>query len=155
MPKIATADRVDRESLLEFLRPRHRAVLLTRRREGGAQLSPVTCGVDAEGRIVISTYPQRAKAANARRDPAVSLCVLSDEWDGPWVQLDGRAEVLGLPEALEPLVEYYRSISGEHPDWDGYRAAMERQGKALVRVTVTSWGPIATGGFPAGVADKL
>ncbi|MDP5185467.1 PPOX class F420-dependent oxidoreductase [Blastococcus sp. BMG 814] len=155
MPKIATADRVDRESLLEFLRPRHRAVLLTRRREGGAQLSPVTCGVDAEGRVVISTYPQRAKAANARRDPAVSLCVLSDEWDGPWVQLDGRAEVLGLPEALEPLVEYYRSISGEHPDWDGYRAAMERQGKALLRVTVTSWGPIATGGFPAGVVDKL
>ncbi|MCF6508312.1 PPOX class F420-dependent oxidoreductase [Blastococcus sp. MG754426] len=155
MPKIATADRVDREALLEFLRPRHRAVLLTRRREGGAQLSPVTCGVDAEGRVVVSTYPQRAKVANARRDPAVSLCVLSDEWDGPWVQLDGRAEVLGLPEALEPLVEYYRSISGEHPDWAEYRAAMERQGKALLRVTVTSWGPIATGGFPAGVADKL
>jgi PPOX class probable F420-dependent enzyme len=155
MPKIATADRVDRESLLEFLRPRHRAVLLTRRREGGPQLSPVTCGVDAEGRVVISTYPQRAKVANARRDPAVSLCVLSDEWDGPWVQLDGRAEVLRMPEALEPLVEYFRSISGEHPDWDEYRAAMERQGKALLRVTVTSWGPIATGGFPAGVADKL
>ncbi|MGY1722671.1 PPOX class F420-dependent oxidoreductase [Blastococcus sp. SYSU DS0533] len=155
MPKIATADRVDRESLLEFLRERHRAVLLTRRREGGAQLSPVTCGVDAEGRVVVSTYPQRAKAVNARRDPAVSLCVLSDEWDGPWVQLDGRAEVLAMPEALEPLVEYYRSISGEHPDWAAYRAAMERQGKALLRVTVTSWGPIATGGFPAAVADKL
>jgi PPOX class probable F420-dependent enzyme len=155
MPKIATADRVDRESLLEFLRPRHRAVLLTRRRDGGVQLSPVTCGVDAEGRVVVSTYPQRAKVTNARREPAVSLCVLSDEWDGPWVQLDGQAEVLELPEALEPLVEYYRSISGEHPDWAEYRAAMERQGKALVRVTVTAWGPIATGGFPAGVADKL
>ncbi|MGY1826585.1 MULTISPECIES: PPOX class F420-dependent oxidoreductase [unclassified Blastococcus] len=155
MPKIATADRVDRESLLEFLRPRHRAVLLTRRREGGVQLSPVTCGVDAEGRVVVSTYPQRAKVTNARRDPAVSLCVLSDEWDGPWVQLDGEAEVLELPEALEPLVEYYRSISGEHPDWAEYRAAMQRQGKALVRVTVTAWGPIATGGFPAEVADKL
>lgn len=155
MPKIATADRVDRESLLEFLRPRHRAVLLTRRREGGVQLSPVTFGVDAEGRVVVSTYPQRAKVTNARRDPAVSLCVLSDEWDGPWVQLDGQAEVLELPEALEPLVEYYRSISGEHPDWAEYRAAMERQGKALVRVTVTAWGPVATGGFPAGIADKL
>ncbi|MCF6743776.1 PPOX class F420-dependent oxidoreductase [Blastococcus sp. KM273128] len=155
MPKIATADRVDREALLEFLRPRHRAVLLTRRREGGPQLSPVTCGVDGEGRVVVSTYPQRAKVVNARRDPAVSLCVLSDEWDGPWVQLDGRAEVLDLPEALEPLVEYYRSISGEHPDWAEYRTAMERQGKALLRVTVDSWGPIATGGFPAGMADKL
>src|SRR3712207_9374244 len=86
-------------------------------------------GLDQEGRVVVSTYPQRAKAANARRDPSVSLCVLSDDFDGPWVQVDGRAEVLDLPDALEPLVDYYRSISGEHPDWDEYRAAMTRQGK--------------------------
>jgi PPOX class probable F420-dependent enzyme len=155
MPKTATADRVDRAALLDFLRPRHRAVLLTRRADGGPQLSPVTCGVDDAGRIVVSTYPQRAKAANARRDPAVSLCVLSDEWDGPWVQVDGTAEVLDLPEALEPLVDYYRAISGEHPDWAGYRAAMSRQGKSLLRVTVTGWGPVATGGFPREVIDKL
>jgi PPOX class probable F420-dependent enzyme len=155
MPKTATADRVDRDALLEFLRPRHRAVLLTRRRDGGAQLSPVTCGVDEEGCIVVSTYPQRAKVANARREPTVSLCVLSDDWDGPWVQVDGRAEVLDLPEALEPLVDYYRAISGEHPDWDDYRAAMTRQGKSLLRVTVSGWGPIATGGFPPEVVDKL
>ncbi len=155
MPKIATADRVDRDALLEFLRPRHQAVLPTPRGSGGLQLSPVTFGVDGEGRIVVSTYPQRAKVANARRNPDVSLCVLSPEWDGAWVQVDGRAEVLGLPEALEPLVEYYRSISGEHPDWDEYRAAMTRQGKALLRITVTAWGPVATGGFPAEVADKL
>ncbi|MGY2066581.1 PPOX class F420-dependent oxidoreductase [Blastococcus sp. SYSU DS0619] len=155
MPKIATADRVDRDALLEFLRPRHRAVLVTRRRDGAVQLSPVTCGVDAEGRVVVATYPQRAKVTNARRDAGVSLCVLSDEWDGPWVQLDGEAEVLDLPDALEPLVDYYRAISGEHPDWDEYRAAMARQGKSLLRVTVTAWGPVATGGFPADVADKV
>ena len=155
MPKIAAADRVDREALLEFLRPRHQAVLLTRRRSGGAQLSPVTCGFDSEGRIVVSTYPQRAKVANARRNPDVSMCVLSPDWDGAWVQVDGRAEVLELPEALEPLVDYYRSISGEHPDWGEYRAAMNRQGKALLRITVTAWGPVATGGFPAEVTDKL
>ena len=148
MPRTATADRVDRPALLEFLRPRHRAVLVTRRREGGVQVSPVTFGVDAGGRVVVSTYPQRAKVRNARRDPAVSLCVLSDDFDGPWVQLDGTAEVLDLPEALEPLVEYFRSISGEHPDWDEYRAAMARQGKSLLRVTIDSWGPVATGGFP-------
>jgi PPOX class probable F420-dependent enzyme len=81
MPKIATADRVDRDALLEFLRPRHRAVLVTRRSAGGVQLSPLTCGVDGDGRIVVSTYPQRAKVANARRDPAVSLCVLSEDWN--------------------------------------------------------------------------
>src|SRR5512142_222682 len=152
MPKTATADRVDRDALLEFLRPRHHALLVTRRREGGVQLSPVTCGVDDGGRIVVSTYPQRAKVANARREPAVSVCVLSDDWDGPWVQVDGRAEVLDLPDALGPLVDYYRSISGEHPDWDEYRAAMQRQGKSLVRITPQRWGPVATGGFPARLA---
>ncbi|MGY1750806.1 MULTISPECIES: PPOX class F420-dependent oxidoreductase [unclassified Modestobacter] len=148
MPKTATADRVDRDGLLAFVRPRHHALLMTRRADGEPQLSPVTCGVDPEGRIVVSTYPQRAKVVNARRDPRVSLCVLSDEFDGPWVQVDGRAEVLDLPDALEPLVEYFRSISGEHPDWDDYRAAMQRQGKVLLRVTIERWGPVATGGFP-------
>jgi PPOX class probable F420-dependent enzyme len=153
MPKIATADRVDRAALLAFLRPRHHALLVTRRRSGGVQLSPVTCGVDGEGRIVVATYPQRAKVINARRDPAVSLCVLSDEWDGPWVQIDGTAEVLDLPEALDPLVDYFRAISGEHPDWNEYREAMTRQGKSLLRVAVSEWGPIATGGFPPEI-DK-
>jgi PPOX class probable F420-dependent enzyme len=155
VPRTATADRVDREQLLAFLRGRTHAVLLTRRSSGAPQLSPVTYGVDGGGRVVVSSYPQRAKVANARRDPAVSLCVLSDDFDGPWVQVDGTAQVLDLPEALEPLVEYYRSISGEHPDWDEYRAAMTRQGKSLLRITPTGWGPVATGGFPPEVAGKV
>jgi PPOX class probable F420-dependent enzyme len=155
MPKTATADPVDRTALLEFLRARNQAVLVTRKRAGGVQMSPVTYGVDDEGRVVVSTYPQRAKVTNVRRHPAVSLCVLSADWNDPWVQLDGEGEVLDLPEALEPLVEYFRSISGEHPDWDEYRAAMTRQGKSLLRITVTGWGPIATGGFPPEVIDKL
>ncbi len=150
--RIATADRVSRAELLEFLRPRHHAVLLTRRRDGSAQMSPVTCGVDDAGRVVVSTYPDRAKARNARRDPAVSLCVVSDDWD-PWVQVDGTAEVLDLPDSVEPLVEYYRNIAGEHPDWDEYREAMVAQGKSIIRVTVDRWGPVATGGFPARLAD--
>ena len=154
MPRTATADRVGRDELLAFLRPRHHAVLMTRRADGSPQLSPVTCGVDGEGRIVVSTYPQRAKVVNARRHPEVSLCVLSPKWDGAWVQVDGRAEVLDLPEALEPLVDYYRSISGEHPDWAEYRAAMARQGKALIRITIDAWGPVATGGFPPETVDK-
>jgi PPOX class probable F420-dependent enzyme len=148
MPRTATADRVDRDGLLAFLRPRHKALLLTRRGDGSAQLSPVSCGIDEQGRVVVSTYPQRAKVVNARRDPRVSLVVLSDDFDGPWVQVDGQAEVLDLPAALEPLVDYYRAISGEHPDWAEYRAAMQRQGKSLVRVTIERWGPVATGGFP-------
>ncbi|WP_328339680.1 PPOX class F420-dependent oxidoreductase [Micromonospora sp. NBC_00421] len=150
---VATTTRVDRDALIEFVRPRHRVLLMTTRADGRPQSSPVACGVDAAGRLVISTYPERAKAANIRRDPRVSACVLSDDWDGPWVQVDGVAEVLDLPEALEPLVEYFRSISGEHPDWDEYRAAMTAQGKSLIRITVEGWGPIATGGFPARLAD--
>lgn len=150
---IATSTTVDREGLLEFARTRHHAVLLTRRRDGSPQASPVTCGVDSEGRFVVSTYPERAKTANARRDPRVSLVVLSEDWDGPWVQVDGTAEVLDMPAAIEPLVEYFRSISGEHPDWEEYREAMRRQGKSLIRVTPQRWGPVATGGFPARLAD--
>jgi PPOX class probable F420-dependent enzyme len=150
--KIATARRVDRAELLEFLRPRHRGLLATTRAGGRPQLSPVTCGVDVEGRILVSTYPQRAKARNARRDGRVSVCVLSDDWDGPYVQVDGNAEVLDMPGAVEDFVEYYRCIAGEHPDWDEYRDAMHRQGKSLIRVHIDGWGPIATGGFPPDFA---
>jgi PPOX class probable F420-dependent enzyme len=145
---IARADRVGRSALLEFVRPRHRGILTTSRRDGRPQLSPVAMGLDGQDRVVISTYPERAKAANLRRDPRATVCVLSDDWDGPWVQVDGSAEVLDLPGALEPLVEYYRAISGEHPDWDAYREAMQQQGKSLVRITIDRWGPVATGGFP-------
>jgi PPOX class probable F420-dependent enzyme len=150
---IATNTTVDLDGLLEFIRPRHQMVVVTHRKDGAPQLSPVTGGVDEQGRIVISTYPERAKTTNSRRDPRVSVLVLSDDFGGAWVQVDGECEVLDMPESLEPLVDYYRSISGEHPDWDDYRAAMHRQGKSLLRITPTRWGPVATGGFPARLAD--
>jgi PPOX class probable F420-dependent enzyme len=146
---IATTTRVDLEGLLDFVRPRHQMVLMTTRADGRPQASPVTGGVDPLGRIVISTYPGRAKTVNARRDPRVAVLVLSDDFGGAWVQLDGDCEVIDLPDSVEPLVEYYRCISGEHPDWDEYRRAMVEQGKSLLRVTPTRWGPVATGGFPA------
>lgn len=152
--RIATTDQVSLDELLRFVRPRHRAVLLTTRADGRPQGSPVACGVDDSGRIVVSTYPDRAKARNARRDPAASVIVLSDDWDGPWVQVDGTAEVLDPPESVEPLVEYYRNIAGEHPDWDEYRAAMVEQGKSLLRITPERWGPVATGGFPARLTER-
>ncbi|MGW4375414.1 PPOX class F420-dependent oxidoreductase [Streptomyces albidoflavus] len=151
-PSIATNTRVDRAELLDFVRPRHRALLLTARADGTPQASPLTCGVDGVGRIVVSTYPERAKTRNAKRNPKVSVVVLSDEWNGPWVQIDGTAEVIDAPDSVEPLVEYFRVISGEHPDWDEYRAAMLKQGKSLIRITPERWGPVATGGFPARLA---
>jgi PPOX class probable F420-dependent enzyme len=153
MPRtLATTTTVDREELVEFLRPRHRVILITTRKDGSVVGSPVTSGVDAEGRIVISTYPERAKARNVARTGTASVVVLSDEWNGPWVHVDGDAELITLPEAVEPLVDYFRSVSGEHPDWDEYRQAMTEQGKALIRVTPTRWSPVATGGFPARLA---
>ncbi|MFD8967747.1 PPOX class F420-dependent oxidoreductase [Streptomyces sp. NPDC059568] len=153
-PNIATNTAVDRDELLEFVRPRHRAILLTTRSDGRPQGSPLTCGVDDSGRVVVSTYPERAKTRNAKRDERVSLIILSDEWDGPWVQIDGTAEVIDSPESVEPLVEYYRNIAGEHPDWDEYRQAMVKQGKSIIRVTPERWGPLATGGFPARLAPQ-
>jgi PPOX class probable F420-dependent enzyme len=152
-PSIASNTRVELDGLLDFVRPRHRALLITRRTDGTPQASPLTCGVDDSGRIVVSTYPERAKTRNARRDSRVSVLVLSDEWNGPWVQVDGDAEVVDVPDSVEPLVEYFRNISGEHPDLDEYRAAMLKQGKSLIRVTPRHWGPIATGGFPARLMD--
>ncbi|MFI5952269.1 PPOX class F420-dependent oxidoreductase [Cryptosporangium sp. NPDC051539] len=151
---IASSRRVDQEDLLAFIRTRHQAVLLTHRADGSAQMSPVTAGVDDAGRIVIATYPERAKATNVRRNPDVSVLFLSDGFSDPWVQVDGDGEVLDLPEALEPFVEYFRNISGEHPNWDEYKEAMVAQGKCLIRVTPRRSGPVATGGFPARLADS-
>jgi PPOX class probable F420-dependent enzyme len=150
--KLASVERVDEAGLAEFVRARHRAILVTTRADGTPQASPVTCGLDSNGRIVISTYPERAKTVNARHRPEVSVLVLSDDFGDAWVQVDGTAEVLDMPAALDGLVEYYRVIAGEHPDWAEYREAMVRQGKSLIRVTSTRWGPIATGGFPPRLA---
>lgn len=146
--KYATADAVDLPELLTFIRPRHRMVLTTFRADGSLQSSPVSGGVDDAGRIVIATYPQRAKVANIRRRPSASVMVLSDEFNGPYVQVDGEGEVIDLPDAVELLVDYYRSIAGEHPDWAEYRQAMVDQGKCLIRISPQRWGPVATGGFP-------
>lgn len=127
-------------------------ILVTTRRDGSAQLSPVSGGVDPQGRIVVSTYPERAKTKNAKRTQHASVMVLSDDWNDAWVQVDGSCEVLDAPESVEPLVDYFRAISGEHPDWDEYRQAMIDQDKSIVRITPTRWSPIATGGFPARLA---
>jgi PPOX class probable F420-dependent enzyme len=136
---------VEIDAALSFIREQHEAVMLTHRRDGAPQLSPVACNVDADGRIVVSTRETALKAKNLRRDPRVSLCVLSSGFYGNWIQVDGRAEVVSLPDAMEPLVEYYRTTSGEDPDWDDYRAAMEREQRVLIRITPERAGPNTSG----------
>lgn len=153
--KVATEDVVGLDGLLEFVRPRNQWVMTTSRRDGRPQISPVTGGVGPTGQLLISTYPSRDKIHNLRRDPNVTICVLSDHFGGAWVQVDGQAAVTDMPDAMDGMVEYFRAISGEHPNWDEYRAAMTRQGKCLVTIDVERWGPIATGGFPAAVIPLL
>ncbi len=150
---IATARRVELPELLDFVRVRHNVVASTFRSDGFPQSSPVTAGVDESGRIVVSTYPDRAKANNARRDPRGSVLVLSDDFGGAWVQVDGRWEVVDGEDAVEPLVEYFRCISGEHPDWDEYRQAMRTQGKSLMRLTIERWARSPPEVSPARLAD--
>jgi PPOX class probable F420-dependent enzyme len=151
---IASETSVDRVGLEEFIRTRHHAVLSTQRKDGTPQMSPVTMGVGPEGAILISSYPERAKVHNLRRDGGASLCVLSDEFGGPWIGVTGVITVHDLPEAMEGLVTYFRSISGEHPDWEEYKQAMVHQGKVLLRMVPDRWGPISTGGFPLRPADS-
>jgi PPOX class probable F420-dependent enzyme len=155
MPRsIATDTEVDRAALGQFIRPRHHAILGTFRKDGSIQMSPVTMGVDEDGSVLISSYPERAKVRNLRHRPQASLCVLSDSFGDAWVQLTGAATVIDLPDALDGLVDYFRSISGEHPDWDEYRRAMHTQGKVLIKVDVQHWGPISKGGFPARLQES-
>jgi PPOX class probable F420-dependent enzyme len=133
------------ETVLDFVRANPRAVLATYRRDGQAQLSPVSATVDAEDRVVISTREGAMKTHNLRRTPRAALCVISPQFFGEWHSLEGSVEILSLPEAMEPLVDYYRRISGEHPDWNDYRDAMVRERRVLVRITVDRSGPTTQG----------
>lgn len=143
----STNTTVDQDALLDFVQRRHQMLLVTLRPDGRPQVSPVTGGVDAEGRIVIATYPERAKTVNARRNPKVSVVVLSDDFSGPWVHVDGDGDVLDPPESIA-AGRLLPVDLGRASRWDEYRQAMREQGKSLLRVTATRWGPIATGGFP-------
>ncbi|HEX3491578.1 MAG TPA: PPOX class F420-dependent oxidoreductase [Streptosporangiaceae bacterium] len=136
---------MDTKRASEFLRDHHRAVLATTRSDGRPQLSPVTVAVDDEGRALISTRETAVKTRNLARDPRASLCVMNDGFFGEWIQAEGDVEIIHLPEAMELLVDYYRRISGEHPDWADYRAAMERDRRVIVRVTITRAGPDISG----------
>ena len=136
---------MDADTAREFIRKNHHAVLATHRADGAVQMSPVAADVDAEGAVIISTRETALKTKNLRRDPRASVCVMSDGFYGQWVQVDGRAEIVSLPEAMYGLVEYYRRVAGEHPDWDDYRAAMERERRVLVRITVERVGPNKSG----------
>ena len=133
------------ERAREFMRANHRAVLATRRSDGLPQLSPVTVGVDGQGRVIISTRETAMKTKNLQRDPHASVCVMNDGFFGDWIQAEGTAEIIRLPDAMDLLVDYYRAISGEHPDWDDYRQAMQRDRRVIVAITLNRAGPDRSG----------
>ncbi|HEX3708000.1 MAG TPA: PPOX class F420-dependent oxidoreductase [Mycobacteriales bacterium] len=130
---------------LDFIREHHHAVLATMRADGAPQLTPVTAGVDADGEIVVSSRETAAKVRNLRRDPRASLCVFTERFFGEFVQVEGMATIVSLPDAMDGLVDYYRSISGEHPDWDDYRDTMIRDHRVLVTIDPSRVGPSYSG----------
>ena len=136
---------MDIAQAVAFVQDNHRAIFATRRRDGRPQMSPVAVAADDRGRLLISSREPAIKTKNARRDPNVSVCVMNDGFWGEWCQVDGTAEVVLLPDAMEVLVDYYRRVSGEHPDWDDYRAAMERDRRVIIRITPTAAGPNVSG----------
>ena len=136
---------MDTAAALDFLRANHRAVMATTKNDGSTQMSPITVGVDAEGRVVVSSRETAYKVRHLRALPYAAVCAFTDGFFGDWIQVEGPVEVVSLPEAMEPLVDYYRSISGEHPDWDDYRAAMERDKRVILRMTVERAGPNVSG----------
>jgi PPOX class probable F420-dependent enzyme len=137
---------VDLDEARDYLRRHHRAVLATMRRDGTPQMSPVACAVDGTGAVVVSSRETAVKTKNVRRDPRAWLCVFPDSfYGGPFVQVEGDVTVVSLPEAMDGLVEYYRAVGGEHPDWDDYRAAMEREQRVLLRLELTRAGPNISG----------
>ncbi|MBV9172661.1 MAG: PPOX class F420-dependent oxidoreductase [Chloroflexi bacterium] len=133
------------EQVRAFVRVYHRGVLATTRRDGRPQLSPVLVGVDRDGYLVISTREPAMKTVNVQREGFASVCVFNDAFFGEWVQAEGEATVVGMPEALDGLVNYYREISGEHPNWDEYRAAMQRDRRVLIRIRIDRTGPSREG----------
>jgi PPOX class probable F420-dependent enzyme len=136
---------MNRADALEFVSKNHRAVLVTRKADEGLQTSPITVGVDGDGYAVISSRETAFKVRNLRRDPRATLCVFSDNFFGEWIQIDGAADLISMPDAMERLVDYYRRISGEHPDWDEYRSAMNEQKRLIIRISIDKVGPTRQG----------
>ena len=136
---------MDLDQARAYVRKHSHAVLCTLRRDGTPQLSPVAATVDEQGRVVVSSRETAYKVKNLRREPRAWLCVFPDGFYGEWVQVEGDVDVLSLPDAMEPLVDYYRRVAGEHPDWDEYRAAMQAEQRCLIRVALTRAGPDRAG----------
>ena len=132
---------MNRDDALEFVSKNHRAVLITRKADEGLQTSPITVGIDADSYVVISSRETAFKVRNLKRDPRATLCVFSDNFFGEWIQIDGAADLISMPDAMERLVDYYRRISGEHPDWDEYRSAMQEDKRLIIRISIDKVGP--------------
>ena len=136
---------MDLDEARAHVRAHSHAVLSTVRRDGTPQMSPVAATVDDAGRVVVSSRETAYKTKNLRRDPRAWVCVFPDGFYGPWVQLEGSVEVLSLPDALEPLVAYYRAVAGEHEEWADYRRAMVAEQRCLLRISLVHAGPDRAG----------
>jgi PPOX class probable F420-dependent enzyme len=134
------------DSARDFLAQHHCGVLSTWRKDGSVQMSPITPGLDSAGRVIISSRETVFKVKNLRRNPHASLCAFTAAFHGGgWVQVNGTAAILSLPEALEPLVYLKRQTVGEQRNWDEFRHRMERERRVIIRITIESVGPLRRG----------
>ena len=132
---------MDLDRARDFIRENHHAVLATRRSDGSAQLSPVLVNLDGDGRAIVSSRETAIKVQNLRREPRAQLCVFTDRFFGEWIQADGTAQVISLPEAMDPLIDYYKRFPDDNPDWDDYRERMRREMRVLIRIELERAGP--------------
>lgn len=128
-----------------FIDENNRGILMTNRQDSRPQMSPILIGLDGEGRGIISSRETAYKVRNLRRDPSAYVCIFTDEFFGEWIQIEGTAEIVSLPEAMDLLVDYYKRVSGEHPDWEEYRQAMKDEQRVLIRITLERAGPDKSG----------
>jgi len=130
----------------EFLKSNHQGVLATRRKNGELQMSPVTVGLDSDGRAIISSRETAYKVNNLRRDPRAAVCTFTDHFHGGgWVQVNGAAEIISLPRALETLVYLQRQVYGEHKSWPEFHERMGREKRVIICISIESVGPTVRG----------
>jgi PPOX class probable F420-dependent enzyme len=130
----------------EFLKKNHWGVLATRRKNGQLQMSPITVGLDSQGHAIISSRETAYKVNNLRRDPRAAVCAFTNSFHGEgWLQVNGTAKIISLPQALDTLVYLQRQAYGEHKSWPEFRERMVREKRVIICITIENVGPKVRG----------
>jgi len=127
------ATSADLQAISNFAKGTIRSVLVTHRKDGGLQSSPMSCAADEEGNLLTATRAGNAKVTNLTRDPRITVCLFTEQWPGPWMHVEGEASITGLPEAM-PLLQAYYARRGQDTSTEAFRQRMESENRVLIRV---------------------